>query len=389
MTEKIRIVYFITSLESGGTERQLALLLEGLPDQQYEKHIVCLSGLGPLNEQFQKHAASINDLNYRRLRYQGKFIWKNIPSSVNSVLKLVTILRRLRPDILHSLIPVCNVMGALAGKLAGVPVIVCSRLSLGNYRDSNSLFASLENFTDRFFTLIHCKSEGIRDDVMRREPVDPDRLKVIYNGIKIDSFGRAFDKAPLREELGLTLTAPVVGMVANLKMYKGYHDMVKAVPAILEKHPNARFLFVGRDDGIQHELIALAKSLSIKDNIIFAGERHDVPKLLQLMTLLVSASHEEGFSNTILEAMASGLPVVATNVGGNLEQIADGLTGHLISPGRPSEISAAVNLLLDDPAEAQKMGRRGNLRITRNFSHKAVTDQMMNFYKDAIDLESN
>ncbi len=388
MTDKIRIVYFITSLESGGTERQLILLLASLPGAQYEKHIVCLSGLGPLHEQFQKYSTSITDLRYPRLRRNGRLIWKNLPTTATSVLRLVKILRRLRPDILHTLIPVCNVMGAIAGKLVRVPVIVSSRLSLGNYRDSNKLFARMEDTTDPCFTLIHCKSKGIKEDVIRREPVDPDRLKVIYNGLKVDSYGRPFDKSPLRDSLGIDISSPVIGMVANLKTYKGYHDMVRAAPSILKNFPTARFLFVGRDDGIKSELIALAKALQVEETIIFTGERHDVPRLLQLMTLLVSASHEEGFSNTILEAMASGLPVVATSVGGNPEQVVDGVTGFLVTPGDSDELAAAICRLLADPAEAQKMGRHGNLRIARKFSHTAVTEKMIDFYKDAIALES-
>src|SRR5690606_29440542 len=152
----------------------------GLPSQQYEKHIVCLSGLGPLHQQFEQHTDSITDLRYRRLRQDGQFVWKNLPSTVISVFRLVRVLRKKRPDILHTLIPVCNVMGSIAGKITGVPVIVCSRLSLGNYRDTNKVFAFLENCTDRFFTLFHCKSISIKDDVIRREPVDPDLLHVIY-----------------------------------------------------------------------------------------------------------------------------------------------------------------------------------------------------------------
>lgn len=388
MTAKIRIVYFITSLESGGTERQLALLLEGLSGDTYEKHIVCLSGLGPLEEQFADACTSITDIKYPRLRQNGRIIWKNLPTTVTSVLKLVMVLRKVRPDILHTLIPVCNVMGAIAGKLAGVPVIVCSRLSLGNYRDRNPVFARLENFTDRFFTLIHCKSEGIKDDVTRREPVDPDRLRVIYNGTRVESYSKAFDKEPLRTSLGLKIDQPVVGMVANLKRYKGHHDVISAIPAILRKHPKTHFLFVGRDDGIQQELVEQAVKSGVSGHIIFTGERHDVPKLLQVMTLLVSASHEEGFSNTIIEAMASGLPVVATRVGGNLEQVADGITGYLVEPHSPAEIAESVNALLDDPNLIHKMGRHGSLRAARNFSHKAVTDQMIAFYHDAIELES-
>lgn len=388
MTEKVRIVYFISSLESGGTERQLALLLETLPASQYEKHVICLSGLGPLVDRFSRCTDSITDLKYPRLRHNGKLVWRNLPFTVTSVLRLYRKLRKLKPDVLHTLIPVCNVMGAIAGRMARVPVIVCSRLSLGNYRDNSSAFAWLEDYTDRNFTLIHCKSEGIKDDVMRREPVDPDDLRVIYNGIQTQAYGQPFDREPLREEFGLRVGQPVIGMVANLKPYKGHSDLLAAAPEIIDRHPETRFLFVGRDDGIQAELEEKAVKLGIDKHVIFADERHDVPRLLQLMTILVSASHEEGFSNTILEAMASGLPVVATRVGGNLEQVADGITGYLVTPSAPGEFAESVNVLLDDPELAQKMGRRAATRVATNFSHRAVADQMSDFYREAIALES-
>jgi len=388
MSEKIRIVYFITSLESGGTERQLALLLEHL-SPQYEKHIICLSGLGPLEERFRAATSSITDLQYPRIRQNGRIIWKNLPSVVTSMLRLRRVLRRLRPDVLHTLIPVCNVMGAIAAKFSGSPVLVCSRLSLGNYRDQNKLFAKLEDWTDPEFTLIHCKSEGIKDDVIRREPVDPDYLRVIYNGIKLDAFGQPFDRERLREELGLKLGDPVIGMVANLKPYKGHSDMLKAMPRIVALHPQTRLLIIGRDDGIGGELRALANELRVSDHVIFAGERHDVPRLLQLMTLLISASHEEGFSNTIIEAMASSLPVIATRVGGNLEQVADGITGHLVKPQDPNELAEAAIALLDDPAQAQKMGRHGHMRVARNFAIDAVAAKMEEFYMEAIELSTD
>lgn len=386
MNEKIRIAYFITSLESGGTERQLALLLENLPSQRYEKHVVCLSGYGPLLERFQACTDTVYDINYPRLRHNGKIIWKNLPSAVTSVFRLARLLRRIRPDILHTLIPVCNVMGAFAAKLARVPVLVSSRLSLGNYRDSNRLFARLEDFTDRYFALIHCKSHGIEDDVLRREPVDPDRLKVIYNGYRFDDSLRMFDKEPLRQSLGIALGIPVIGMVANLKPYKGHEDLLNSIPIILKKHPNARFLFIGRDDGILTELQELAEKLHISRHIIWAGERNDVPRLLTLMTLLVSASHEEGFSNSIVEAMAAALPVVATDVGGNKEQVADRITGYLVPPRSSKELAQAVIELLDDEERAKKMGRHGYYRAAQNFSIQKVVEQTEAFYKEAIEL---
>src|SRR5690606_7505019 len=110
MSDKIRIVYFLTSLESGGTERQLAALLEGLPSDTYEKYVVCLSGFGTLKERFAACSTELLDLRYRRLRHNGKFVWRNIPSAITSVWRLYRVLRKRKPDIIHTLIPVCNVM---------------------------------------------------------------------------------------------------------------------------------------------------------------------------------------------------------------------------------------------------------------------------------------
>lgn len=387
MSDKIRIVYFVTSLESGGTERQLASLLEGLNNDVYEKHVICLSGFGVLEEQFRAATTSITDLRYARLRHNGRFVWKNLFSAFASIGRLYRLLRTIKPDILHTLIPVCNVMGAFAGKLASVPVLISSRLSLGNYRDKNKLFAKLEDITDSWFTFIHCKSLGIRNDVMEREPVDPDRLRVIYNGIHLGKYNVSFNRQHLLTEFEIGGHEPVIGMVANLKEYKGYEQMLEAMPSILQIHSDAKLLIVGRDDGIRPALEKLAEKGGITHSVVFAGERQDVPKLLQLMNVLVSASHEEGFSNTILEAMASNLPVVATHVGGNVEQVVDNVTGLLIPPRDTQALSEAVVKLLNDPDWANKLGRVGYARVAGNFSQGAVLEQMQQLYLEAIELE--
>jgi len=378
----LRIAYLITSLEIGGSERQLAALLKGLPGNTYEKHVICLSGFGELEGEVRQHVAALYDLRWPRLRKHGKLQPRRMPAAAATLPRLVKLLRQIRPDVFHTMIPVCNVMGAVAGRLARVPHLVCTRLSLGDYRDKNRVLARLENLTDSSFELVHCKSEGIRDDVARREPIDIDRMRVVYNGIRTAAYYRKAPVPELLADLGIPRDAKVLGSVANLHTYKGHLDILAAAPEILSKVPDAYFLFVGRDAGAGADIQAEAAKLNIRDRVILTGQREDVPQLLQCMHVFVLASHEEGFSNAILEAMASALPVVATRVGGNGEAVLDQSTGFLVPPRQPAAIAEAVVPLLANAQLAADMGARGRKRVAEKFSYEAMIHGMQRFYAE-------
>jgi glycosyltransferase involved in cell wall biosynthesis len=359
-------------------------LCRGLPSDLYRKHIICLSGLGPLEQDARATGATLHDLQYPRLKSAGTIQWKNIPSAFATMGRLVRLLRQIRPDVLHTMIPVCNVLGSIAGKLAFVPRIVCTKLALGNYRDSSRFLPYLENVTDRLFCLVHCKSRGILEDIVRREPIPRSRMRVIYNGLAVSRFDGPFDRAAIRSTLGIPQESPVIGMIANLIPYKGHQDVLDAVAIVHKKRPDARFVFAGRDNGILAALEKKAKQLGIENSVSFLGQRHDIPELLAAMDILLSASHEEGFSNVLLEAMASSLPVVATDVGGNPEAIESGSTGFIIPPRQPAEIASALLKLLDHPAEAREMGARGLMRVEQLFSYDAMIHGMQQFYEEAL-----
>lgn len=380
----IRIVYFITSLEVGGSERQLASLLRGLPDNLYEKHVICLSGFGQMESGVRPAVKSLHDLQWPRLRLDGKLQLKRLPAAARVLPRIVKLLRQIRPDVLHTMIPVCNVMGAIAGKLAGVPVIVCTKLSLGDYREKNAVLAHLENLTDPAFDLVHCKSEGIRNDVAAREPIDIDRMRVIYNGLRTAPYYLKAPVSRLREELGIPADAQVLGSVANLHPYKGHLDILGAAPGILSEVPDCRFLFVGRDAGSGSAVAEQAARMGIADRVVLTGEREDVPQLLQCMNVFILASHEEGFSNAILEAMASGLPVIATRVGGNPEAVLDEVTGFLVPPRDSNAIATAAIPLLRNPELAADLGQRGRKRVSERFSYEAMISGMQQFYAEAL-----
>jgi glycosyltransferase involved in cell wall biosynthesis len=384
LAARIRIVYLITSLEVGGSERQLANLLEGLPSDTYEKHVVCLSGFGAMEQRVRAAAHELYDLRYPRLRVQGALRPGRLPAAGLVFPRLVRLLRRIRPDILHTLIPVCNVIGAVCSKLARVPHIVCTRLSLGDYRDKNPLMARLENWTDPLFELVHCKSRGIMEDVVRREPIPPAKIRIVYNGLRVEPYQQPVNRPALRAQLGIPAGARVIGSVANLHPYKGHVDIVQAAAQVLATLPDTYFLFVGRPAGAEDQVRAEAQRLGLADRVIPAGERPDVAALLQCMDVFVLASHEEGFSNAVLEAMASRLPVVATALGGNLEQVADGVTGYLVPSKSPGQLAEKFIALLQDETLRTRMGEAGFARVQELFSYPAMIAGMEQFYREVM-----
>jgi glycosyltransferase involved in cell wall biosynthesis len=370
----------------GGSERQLAALLEGLPTERYEKHVICLSGFGAMYDRISKAADHVYDLKYPRLRKGGKLQVMRLPTAALVFPRMVWLLRKIQPDILHTLIPVCNVIGAWCAPYAKIPKLVCTRLSLGDYRDKNLLMAKLENFVDARFDLVHCKSRGIMEDVLRREPIPAERIRIVYNGLNTAPYEAAVNIAVLKESLGIPRDAPVIGSVANLHPYKGHVDLVHAVAKIGADFPEVRLLLIGRPAGAENDILAQAEKAGIADRVILLGERSDVPELLQCMDVFVLASHEEGFSNAVLEAMAARRPVVATALGGNLEQVVDGETGYLVPSKDPEAMAARLQQLLASSELARSMGEKGYQRVRETFSYEAMIAGMEQFYAETLSL---
>jgi glycosyltransferase involved in cell wall biosynthesis len=384
---KIKIVYLITSLDVGGSERQLVAWVRGLPKERYECHIICLSGFGPLEEQARAAGATLYDLRYPRKRAPGTIKGSTLPAAFAAWLRLVKLLRRLQPDIFHTQIPACNVLGGVAGRVAGVKRMICTKLALGHYRDKSRILARLENIVDPWFDLIHCKSRAIMEDVLRREPVSPQKLRLVYNGIDLSRFENLPAREEVRRALAISEDRFVVGTVANLIPYKGHEEIVDALALFHERWPRVMALWIGRDDGIAERLFEKARALGVVDQIMFLGPRSDVPQLLPAMDVLLSASHEEGFSNVILEGMAAALPVVATNVGGNPEAVLDGETGYIVEPRNPESIAAALEKLMQDPQQARQMGEKGAQRVRAEFSYEAMIEGLEGLYEELLTLK--
>lgn len=206
-------------------------------------------------------------------------------------------------------------------------------------------------------------------------------VRLIYNGIE-DSRTPHGIRERKRIELGLEDGVLVIVVVANLIPYKGHEDLLNALALVKESLPaNWRLLCVGRDDGIGASLRELARVLGIETNVMFLGSLLCVEECLAAADIAVSASHEEGFSNAVLEAMRAGLPMIVTDVGGNPEAVVDCVTGYVVPSHNPEALGSSILKMALSPRRVE-MGARGRARVIEKFSMEACIDAYEMLYFD-------
>jgi L-malate glycosyltransferase len=215
------------------------------------------------------------------------------------------------------------------------------------------------------------------------EGYDARRITVIPNGTRCPGGVPASRTAALREEFELPPGAPVVGMLARLDPIKGIEYFLEAAAQVTARRPDARFLIVGDnrvDVAYREELTRLARRLRLEDVVRFTGFRNDVAEVLSLLSVSVLASLSEGLSNTLLESMAAGIPVVATAVGGNPEAVEQGVTGILVPPKNGAALADAICRILNQRDLAAAMGRAGRRRVSERFSTRAMVSESERLY---------
>ncbi len=378
-----KILYIIGSLDVGGTEGQLVDLATRLDPARYSPVVVCLSSGGVLAERLRTKGVRVEVVGFRGQRMTGSraLTWR-APSLLPRFVRLVRLIRREAPDLVHGLLFSAYILGTFAARLAGVPVVVAGRRSLGYFKSGKPHYLLLERLANRMTDLVIANSEAVRQDVLRTERLPAEKVIVIHNGLDQEQFAVPRD-GDLRRSLGLQNRAPIVGVVANFIHYKGHRYFLPAWAEVVKQFPAAAALLVG-DGPLRAECEAQATALGLTQSVYFLGTRRDVPALLALMDVVVHPSLQEGFSNAILEAMAAGKPVVAANVGGNPEAVVHGETGLLVPPGDSAALADAMLSLLRRPEEAARFGEAARRRVAQQFllsatvpRYEAVYDRLV------------
>lgn len=355
----IKILYLIDKMKPAGAQNHLQEVMAGLDKSRFDPALMTLEELGVK-------------------RIYGA-------SGLRGLFKLVRMMKEGRFDVVHTYLFSENILGAVAAKMAGVPVVVTGRRDTGMLCQGEWQHILAYRLTNRWTDKIVCVSEAVKHVVLTKERPENSKVEVIHNGVDIKRFREAREKSEegrkkLKKELGIEPGEMVVGMIGNFSWIKGHDVLLAAAPEIIRAVPNITFLLVG-----EGPLLARCRSevtsRRLRDKIFFLGKRSDIPELLSIMDVSLNLSYSEGMSNTILESMAAGVPVVATAVDGNLETL-DGETGILVPPKDSAAAAQAVIRLLKDEELRKKLGANARRIAAEKFSAKIMISQMERLYAD-------
>lgn len=294
---------------------------------------------------------------------------------------LMGLLRRERVDVIHAHNQAAAFYGGLAGLFCRRPMIV-TRHGASFGRDASHL--RLGRLAARLAQRVVCVGEEARQVARRVDRVPEARLRLIYNGVDTALYRPdPVARAAARSELGLALTEPVLISVGRLSAEKDHHTLLTALALLGQRGTPPRLLVVGGGPERQ-ALERAAAELGLGAAVLWLGERQDVPRLLAACDAFALSSLSEGVSIAVLEAMAAGLPVAATMVGGNPELVEQGRGGLLVPPGDPAALAAALGRLLEDPARARAMGQAARARVEERFSLIATARAYVGLYREVV-----
>ena len=345
-------------------------LLNSLPEEEYRFTIVTLTPGWDLRSRIRRPDVPTVCLGIRPGR------------DLSLVPRLVALFRRIRPDLLHTR-NWPTIEGVAAGRLAGIRRIVHGEHGV-NLDEADGLVRRRALGRRAAYPLVDrviAVSEAVRDRIRRRTGAAPSKVVAIPNGVDTELFLPG-DGAAARQRLGLSAANRVIGAVGRLDPVKDHATLFRAFAELAPARPDLRLVLVG-DGPHSGDLRVLARELDLADRILMAGARDDLPDLLRAFDVFALPSRTEGLSNTLLEALASGIPAVATRVGGNPE-VLDGVGGALVPPADPAALAEAVAALLDDPAARARAGREGRERVVRRFSLPAMTDAYDRLYRELL-----
>ena len=367
---RLRIAYAIRDLRlGGGTENHLMQVFQRLDRARFEPHLFCLWDHGELVERVREMGIRVFDG-----RMHGSLVSPGVLSCVG---RFAREFRRSRIDIVHTYLPRGEFVGSVAGRLARVPIVICSKRGCHDRRGAEGFGARISN---RFADRVVSNAKAVQDFVAADEGCPREKMLVIENGVDAERFAPVADTRPYKERLGLDPDRPVVGTVTRARIRKGYEELLRAGGAVCRSQPRAQVVVVGQDTREQAPR-ALIEELGFGDRLHLLGVRTDIPEVLAAFDVFVLASHDEGMSNAVMEAMSVGKPVVATDVGGTGEMVERNVAGLLVPPKDPQALATAIEELLDDPGRAVEMGRQGRRIVDERFSLDRMVRRMEELYE--------
>ena len=369
---KAKILHLVEDLNVGGLERVLATIVLNLPEDDYDVRVWCLAQGGPVADDLSDSGINVKVLGL-----------KNYHNPLN-LLKLAYFIKKANIDVIHAHGYFAGTFGRLAAILVRVPKIIVHVHT--TYYKFKFRHLCMENFLARFTDKIICVSEATQEFVNNVEGISRDKTCLIYNGCGFVPETRNSMKAA---ELSRSFSQSdfVIATVASLVPHKGHRWLIGAVKNLAEKYANLKLIIIG-DGPLKSSLETMVADLKLTAQIKFAGLQKDVRSFLKMSNAFVLPSIErEGLGLALIEAMAMGLPIIGSNIGGIPEVIEDNVNGFLVEPNNLKDLSGAIERLILNPESRARMGLEGQRRYTRMFTVDEMMKKIKGLYQEQARLD--
>ncbi len=364
----LRVCIILPKLQIGGAEMQVLYLLRHLDANAFAVFVCCMQPGDPRMEH--EAAGRAGPL------FQLDFRWRNAPFFL---MRLVAFLRRRHIDILHCHLGLADSIGRIAGRIAGVPVIITTEHGKHLWKTRPHLM--LERILNRFTDMRICVSRDIMELRERREGTPRGKLTLIPNAIDPADFEQPErERAAVMEEFGWDIEDPLIVSVGRLVTAKAYPLLVESIGLVRNELPNVRCLIVG-DGQCRAQIEERITTLDLRGNVIITGYRQDISDLLAAADVFVLSSIREGLPVSLLEAMAARKAIVGTDVGGIPDAIADGVNGLIVPSGDASTLASAMGKLLRDQGLRVALGAAAARTIAERFDAKIAVDRVARLYR--------
>ena len=377
---RYNLLYVFDNLEFGGGERGFVQIINSLNRTRYKIMVACLP-TEVFIEKVKGNEVQINSVDMRN-RFNPM-----------AILRLVNLMKREDVDIVHSQGVRADFFARMAAKLARVPVVVSTvQMPVEGFNVNTIkkvIYTALNRFSEHFVDGFIVVSDALEKMMIEKQRIESQRVVKIYNGIEIDEYRMDYDKeaihvkSSLREEMGLKKDIPIIGVIGRLVWQKGFEYFIEAIPGLLKKFKDARFLIVG-EGKLEEELKLKSKRLGLEDKLIFTGFRSDIKEVLASIDVFVMPSLLEGLPMTLLEAMAMGTPIVATDIDGITEVLDNGKTGLLVPPKDTKALTDAITYLLVHSDKAYQIGLTARKVVEERFRVDVMVQKVEEVYEELL-----
>jgi glycosyltransferase involved in cell wall biosynthesis len=375
MDKQRPIIWMIDRLGPGGAEQLMPTILTNLVKQGFKIRVCVLRVRhgNPIAHELERLGLPVDLVLVPNLRHPF------------NLFRILRYLRKHRPQLLHTQLEFSDILGTIAAKLLGIPC-VSTLHTLDIYEEKKSAtwrlklrWFVLRNYCDKILAV----SEKTRIHHLEGGRLGEKKVITLYNGLDISRFKKPDEsiQQEIRQSLNLPLNRQIIITVAVLREPKGIQYMLKALPTILAKNPNTHYLIVG-DGDYGDTLRDLVTAIGIQENVTFAGRRTDIPALLSIGDVFVLPTLKDALPTVLIEALAAGIPIVASNVGGVPEIVEDGVNGLLVPPENPAELTRACLQFLQNREFASQIVHAGNDVVQKSFNISVQIEQLNRIYEE-------